>query len=572
MSTASAKNPVEPTERGKPASPQETPSPRKAELRTLERSDLEALLQIAEAATSHLDLEELLRVVVAKVAEVVPVDRCSAILVEEGVEEAIVIASHDVPELRRLPIDVAKYPEIRKALESKSAVVVEDALSDPLMAQVRHHLVQKPIASLVVAPLVAQGDAVGALFLRLARSTAFGPHEQAFVRAVASTVANSVRNARLHSSVRKRRDELQAAYQERYEELQRLNAQLREANRIKDELLAVCSHDLRAPLNVLLGHTRLLQRRMEKTPQYKSVSVIERQARRILQLVERILVRSKGKNAWALSVRPLDLAPCLREIASDFAALAEEKSVSVRMVGERAARVQADESAVRQILENLISNAVAHTHPGTEVEVEVVPTAHSSEWCRVEVRDRGPGVPQDELPLVFERYRQGDQGEGVGLGLAICKELVELHGGEIWASQREGGGAVFSFTLPVRAGQSAGPGSLLVVGAVGERRRCLDEHLGASFSISYAGTAGEGVAQATSLLPDAVVIDAGLGADALRCAEEIRRQPGLGEVPAIFFGGAPGQRIPSFARVASSLEELDALLEHLRLGEPCPPE
>src|SRR5690606_9683497 len=133
--------------------------------------------------------------------------------------------------------------EIRKALESKSAVVVEDVHSDPLMRDVRHLLEQKPVASLVVTPLVAQGDAVGALFLRLARRTAFGPHEQAFVRAVASTVANSVRNARLHTSVRRKKEELERAYHERYEELERLNVQLREANRVKDEFLAVCSHD-----------------------------------------------------------------------------------------------------------------------------------------------------------------------------------------------------------------------------------------------------------------------------------------------------------------------------------------
>lgn len=536
-------------------------------LESLERSDLEALLQIAEAATSHLDLEELLRVVVSKVAEVVQVDRCSALLVEDGIEQAIVIASHDVPDLRRLPIDIDRYPEIRKALESKAHVVVEDALTDPLMSQVRQYLVEKPVASLVVAPLVAQGDAVGALFLRLARSTAFGPHEQAFVRAVASTVANSVRNARLHSSVRKRRDELQAAYQERYEELQRLNEQLREANRIKDELLAVCSHDLRAPLNVLLGHTRLLQRRMEQTPQHKSVTVIERQARRILQLVERILIRSKGKHAWALAVEPLDLAPCVREIAADFAALAEEKGVTIQVVGEAAAQVQADESAIRQILENLISNAVAYTHPQTTVEVEVVPSAHSAAWCRVEVRDRGPGVSPDELPLVFERYRQGDAGEGVGLGLAICKELVELHGGEISVALRQGGGAVFSFTLPTGPCPTTRSHALLVVAEAGERRDSLGARLGERFSISYAGTGSEGVAQAARVLPDVVVVDAAMGADARRFAEEIRRQPGLGEVPTIFFGGAP-EGTPAFARGISCLEELHAVLADLPGGTP----
>lgn len=536
-------------------------------LSKLQRSDLEALLEIAEAATSHLDLEELLRVVVGKVAQVVPVDRCSVILVEDDADQAIVIASHDVPELRRLPIEIARYPEIRRALESKSAVVIEDVHSDPLMEDVRHLLEQKPVASLVVTPLVAQGDAVGALFLRLARRTAFGPHEQAFVRAVASTVANSVRNARLHSSVRKKKDELERAYHERYEELERLNEQLREANRVKDEFLAVCSHDLRAPLNVLLGHTRLLQKRMEETPEHKSISVIERQARRILQLVERILVRSKGKNAWLVAFQPLDLSSCIREIASDFAAFAAEKEVGVRVLGERSAMVSADESAVRQIVENLVSNAVAHTRPGTEVEVEVQ-SCPTTGWLRVEVRDRGPGIALEELPVVFERYRHGESGEGLGLGLAICRELVELHGGDIWASQRPGGGSTFSFSLPTDSRQVQAARRLLVVGAPGEVQEEWLSRLGERYAISFAASRAEGVARAQVFLPDAMVIVSALEGGAAACAAELRRQPGLGEVPLILFGEAEGFSAAARPRTAADLEGLRRLLDDLWDGAP----
>lgn len=536
-------------------------------LSKLQRSDLEALLEIAEAATSHLDLEELLRVVVAKVAQVVPVDRCSVILVEEDADQAIVIASHDVPELRRLPIEIARYPEIRHALESKSAVVIEDVHSDPLMEDVRHLLEKKPVASLVVTPLIAQGDAVGALFLRLARRTAFGPHEQAFVRAVASTVANSVRNARLHSSVRKKKEELERAYHERYEELERLNEQLREANRVKDEFLAVCSHDLRAPLNVLLGHTRLLQKRMEGTPEHKSISVIERQARRILQLVERILVRSKGKNAWLVAFQPLDLPACIREIASDFAAFAAERDVSVRVLGESSAIVKADESAVRQIVENLVSNAVAHTRPGTEVEVEVL-ACPTTGWLRVEVRDRGPGISLEELPLVFERYRQGEAGEGIGLGLAICRELVELHGGDIWASQRPGGGAIFAFSLPTDSAKLQTSRRLLVVGEMGPSQEEWVSLLGERYAISFASTRQEGVARAQVFLPDVMVLAGSIAGGAAACAAELRRQPGLGEVPLILYGEAEGFSPTAMPRTVHSLDELVRVLDDLWADTP----
>src|SRR5690606_12903406 len=359
---------------------------------------------------------------------------------------------------------------------------------------------------------------------------------------VASTVANSVRNARLHSSVRKKKDELERAYQERYEELERLNEQLREANRIKDEFLAVCSHDLRAPLNVLLGHTRLLQKRMEGTEEYKSISVIERQARRILQLVERILVRSKGKNAWVAAFEPLDLPSCIREIASDFAAYAAEKQVTIRVVGESSAVVRADESAVRQIVENLISNAVAHTRPGTEVEVEVS-SCPTSGLLVVEVRDRGPGIAVEDLPILFERYRKGATGEGVGLGLAICRELVELHGGDIWASQRPGGGAIFSFSLPTDSARAYNPLRLLVGGVTGPPRLHWMSALGERYSLSFASGRQEAVARAQVFLPDTVILHAELEGGAGACAEELRRLPGLGEVPFVLFG-AEGRKAP----------------------------
>lgn len=495
----------------------------------LTRGELAALLEITEAATSHLELDDLLRVVVDKIAQVVPSDRCSAILIEDDVH-ALVMASHEAPDLRRLRIEVDRYPEVRAAVESREPVVIDDMHNHPLMAEVRDFVSRLPVSSLVVAPLVAQGDAYGALLLRLARNRAFGEREQAFVRAASHAVANSVRNARLHTSVRQKRDELEAAYQQRYQELVRLNDQLKESNRIKDELLAICSHDLRSPLNTLLGHARLLQTVDLPDRARRSAEAIERQGNRILELVQQILERGRNR-AVAAGSEPVDLAAMARTLAQDAVT---ERGIRVVAAGDRSATVEGDASALRQVLENFVANAVAHSPDGATVEVDVR-LAGNADHVRVEVRDRGPGIPEAELPLVFERYRKSADSRGLGLGLAICRDVVEQHGGSIWAQAREGGGTTFVFTVPTRTGERRHP-ALLAVCA--DPAVCSD--LAAALEpgrLAIARTLDEGVRQATLLLPEAILVSEEFPA----AADALRAIPGLGEVPILYLGAAPAE-------------------------------
>lgn len=501
------------------------------------RLELEALLEISEAATSHLDLEELLRVVVAKIAEVLKVDRCSAILAEKGASQAIVIASHDVPDLRRHPIELARYPEVQRAIESLTPVVIDDIHSDPMLSEVRDLLASVPTSALVVAPLVAMGDAYGALFLRLARGRTFNPDEQSFVRAAASVVANSVRNASLHTSVRRRRDELEAAYLERYRELNEANAKLRDASRIKDELLSICSHDVRAPLNVLLGHVRLLQSGPPADGGSRSLEVIERQAMRVLQLVEQVLEQGRGRTEdWELDFRSIDLPGLLREVGADLAGLGEQRGVEVEARGLEGLEVEADESALRQILENLIANAVAHAPSGTKVVVEISLDETLGGRARVEVRDQGSGIPKELQALLFERHRKGGEGAGFGLGLAIARELVEFHGGDIWVRSQVGEGASFFFSLPLRQEQGgsrqkqSGPRILLFAESP-IVRASLGGRLRGSGRLTLARSGPEAIARARSLLPDLVLIQRELPAEELvDCVRAIRSHPGMAEV------------------------------------------
>ncbi|RYZ35527.1 MAG: GAF domain-containing protein, partial [Myxococcaceae bacterium] len=366
------------------------------------------LLEITQAATSSLELEEILRIAVEKVGQVTGTDRCSVVLVEGShARTATVVATQEDPSLVQLDIEVARYPELRRALETRQPVLIEEAQRDPLMAEVRTSMLPQGVKSILVQPLICQDDLLGALFLRVSRGDAsIGRDEQEFAQAVAGVLANSIRNARLHTAVKKKREDLELAYVERYRELNDANRRLKELNRLKDEIIAVCSHDLRAPLQVLLGHGRLLLEGPLETQQKQSAEAMIRQGRKILTLVESLLEKGKGEAA-RLSIEPrvLDVAQLCRDAAGELEILAAEKAVALRSDCPDSLMLIGDEVKLHEVLQNLISNAIQHASD-TRGEV-VVRTQRLSrpdgDAVRVMVSDNGVGIPPDELHLVFDR-------------------------------------------------------------------------------------------------------------------------------------------------------------------------
>jgi PAS domain S-box-containing protein len=168
----------------------------------LERRELTTLLEILDDVTSSLDLHTVVRKVVGKLTDVVPAVRCSMVYVDEALTRCCVIASHDDPELRWLEIEIAKYPEIRKAIETRQCVIVEDIRSHPLMAEVRKHLVGLDFQSIIVVPITFGADVLGTLCIRTARGQhRFTDREVAFCTAVARASANALKNALLHREV-----------------------------------------------------------------------------------------------------------------------------------------------------------------------------------------------------------------------------------------------------------------------------------------------------------------------------------------------------------------------------------
>ena len=521
------------------------------------RNRMERLLEITQAATSSLELEQILRLAVEKVGAVINADRCSVVLVEDvNSRTASVVATLESPGLS-LDVDLARYPELRRALETRQAVLVEEAQRDPLMAEVRPTITSIGVRSILVQPLVCQDELLGALFLRISHGTdGFSRDEQEFTQAVAAALANCIRNARLHTALKKKRDELELAYVERYRELTEANRRLKDLNRLKDEIIAVCSHDLRAPLQVLLGHGRLLLESGLDPQQKQSAEAMIRQGRKILSLVESLLERGKGDVA-RLSIEPrvLDIAELCKESVNELGILAAERGVALRADSPESMMLIGDELKLHEVLQNLITNAIHHAQDAGEVVVKASRLARpDGDVARLVVQDDGKGIPPEELPLVFDRYRSGSKsgGGGTGLGLAICKEFVELHGGEIWAEAPPEGGAAFIFTLPLaqeihravknlpHKDTSEQP-RVLVVEDEPEIAAVLVEVLRSRYRVDVARDGAEGLARARTSKPDLVVMDVFLPKlDGLDAAVALKSSSDTANIPVILLSAHQG--------------------------------
>jgi signal transduction histidine kinase/ActR/RegA family two-component response regulator len=228
-----------------------------------------------------------------------------------------------------------------------------------------------------------------------------------------------------------------------------------EAMRAKDEFLAVVSHELRTPLTAILGWARLIKTgKLDETTVASALDTIERNAKSQSQLIEDLLDFSRTLSGTVrLDVAPVEPAAAVEAAINVVRPAADAKSIRIEAILDpRAGPISADAERLQQVLWNLLSNAVKFTPQGGRVQVRVARVESSVE---IAVSDTGQGISPDFLPYVFEHFRQADntitrRHAGLGLGLAICKNLVELHGGTIRAvSTGEGQGASFIIRVPV---------------------------------------------------------------------------------------------------------------------------
>ncbi len=251
-----------------------------------------------------------------------------------------------------------------------------------------------------------------------------------------------------------------------------------QANRLKDEFLATVSHELRTPLNAVLGWARMLgSKQLPPGRARHAIATIERNATALAHLIDDLLDVSRiVAGTLHLAPQSVDLVAMVKAVLDAVQPLAATKDVQLTFSPDAPAieTVSGDPGRLQQVIWNLLANAIKFTAEGGRVDVFV---ERSENHMEVRVVDTGQGISPDFLPYVFERFRQADvattqRHTGLGIGLAIVRQLVELHGGTVHAaSEGVGRGATFTVRLPLSAGEAQGA----QVAALGERRTAASE-------------------------------------------------------------------------------------------------
>ncbi len=355
-------------------------------------------------------------------------------------------------------------PIFAPTFRGDGVVRIADVQADPRYGQLApHHGMPPghlPVRSYLAVPVIARsGEVIGGLFFGHDARDVFTERSERLIVGIAAQAAIAIDNARMYETARRTADErTQLLEAERAARLE-----LERVGLMKDEFLATLSHELRTPLNAVLGWAEiLLSRAKDDADTRRGLETIARNARAQAKLIEDLLDMNRivsGK--IRLDVQRLELATIIESAIESVRPSADARSIVVRRVLDPyAGPVFGDPNRLQQIVWNLLTNAVKFTPKGGRIDVLL---ERVDSHVEITVHDSGMGISPEFLPHLFERFRQADSSTtrrhgGLGLGLSIVKQLVELHGGTIRAhSAGEGSGATFTVHLPVRAVRDPAP-------------------------------------------------------------------------------------------------------------------
>jgi PAS domain S-box-containing protein len=520
------------------------------------------LSEVSRVLASTLDYQQTL----AQVAQLaVPdlADWCAVDMVGESGELVRLAVAHPDPakvewahELqKRYPVDMDApqgVPHVLRTGVSELYTEISDEMLVAAAIDEEHLRIMRELrfTSAMVVPLSVHGRSLGAItFVSTESGRHYGQSDLAFAEDLARRAATAIDNARLYRAAQDARRSAE------------------EASRLKDEFLATVSHELRTPLTAMLGWTHLLRAGYLDEPSARSaLETIERNARSQAQLIDDLLDVSRIITGnLRLDVRQIDPASFIEAAIEALRPAAEAKGVRLQKVMDTGvSSIAGDPARLQQVVWNLLSNAIKFTPRGGRVQVRL---ERVNSHIEIAVSDTGSGINHKFLPHVFDRFRQADQSTtreygGLGLGLAIVRHLVELHGGSVRAeSHGEGKGATFTVLLPlltvyqtdadvVRVHPKASDATpymdcherldglkVLVVDDEVDTRELLSVVLGrCGAEVTTAGSAVEALDLLEHSRPDVLVSDIGMaGEDGYELIRKVRVLPAEkgGKVPAV---------------------------------------
>jgi len=406
-------------------------------------AELEALGEVGQAVSSTLDLEIVLRTIVSRATELAGMDAGSVYEYDTDREEFYLHTSHLLPTqlveaLRAKPIRKGEGALGRMAITGEPVQIKDIANDRAYQSGVRKQLIEVGCRSLLVIPLLRENMLIGGLAVYRKSAGEFGPQVIELLKTFATQSALAIQNARL------------------FREIEDKSRQLEVASQHKSEFLANMSHELRTPLNAIIGFSEVLAERMfgeinDKQAEY--LADILESGRHLLSLINDILDLSKIEaGRMELQATEFNLPDAIENTLTLVRERAHRHGIALgRRVDQRLGTLCADERKVKQVLLNLLSNALKFTPEGGRIDVAATVTDNAIE---ISVSDTGVGIAAEDQAAVFEEFRQvgaaSKKIEGTGLGLAISRKFIELHGGKIWVKSQVGAGSTFAFTLPLQ--------------------------------------------------------------------------------------------------------------------------
>lgn len=311
------------------------------------------------------------------------------------------------------------------------------------------------VTSFVCAPLKSTQHILG--FIAAGRGEEPCTQEDLdLLRTIASNVAVALDNAQAYQGLAELTQTLEQRVRERTQELQAANEKLQELDRLKSAFVSIVSHELRTPMTSIKGYVENMLDGLTGTLTEKQAHYLSRvkyNTERLTRMINDLLDLSRIEAGRVeLNLNPVPVRDLVADVTEAFQTMAQQKRLRLLAQHEgESAEIRADRDKLHQILTNLIHNAFKFTPEGGEIRVETRVVGEGSvEFC---IADTGCGIPAHELSRVFERFYRGEsvqaEQRGAGLGLAITKSLVELHGGHIWVESTVGQGSRFHFTIPL---------------------------------------------------------------------------------------------------------------------------
>ena len=401
---------------------------------------LQSLLEVCRNLSANLEPDDLLHSIIEGASELTHSENSSILAFDKETNSLRFIAApwYQLDQLKSVsvPLDNSVAGQVFSTAEP---MALNHATEDTRIFRVVDRELNSTTRSLLAVPMIYRGKTIGVLeSINKSADADYSEEDVTILETLAAQAAIAVENQRLL-------DESRLSYQK-----------VMEVDRMKSDFIAIASHELRTPLGVIIGHASLMEEAANAEDK-KELTTIVNAALQLREIIEQFAnIERLEIGLSQLRRARVIILPLIQEVRSAFQDMADDKKINLTVeTPQKSLAVEGDAGKIMIVLSNLFKNALTFTNPGGQVRVKAdqVPG-----FVKVTVMDNGIGIPAEEQEKIFERFYQVEKHltrkhGGMGLGLSIAKDLVEMHGGKIWVESIEGKGSRFIFILPQNAAQ-----------------------------------------------------------------------------------------------------------------------